>query len=804
MHLLVQGGVKKRSGTRYVGLGLTNSATAIASRLIPFVFSESQAYVLEFSDRKLGFIINGGFVVSGPNRYTINTPYLIADVARLNFVQSADVMYIVHPNYPIYKLARLAETNWTLTEVKLKNGPWLDVNVKDNAATPTGFLQPAVTVVSSTATTDIAPAVNVLDFNAKSYWRLDQYAGRGATLTFTFTTAVVVNGYTITALGSAIKGVIAADIPVTAPRDWRFEAESPTGWITLDRRVAETNWLPGEERSYTFSSERSSTKYRIVFEKDNGTDQGMMVSGVTMSLVGSAGTLTFENTTNVNFGAGFTANDIGRQVRWQGADGHWRVLTITGVADNKQLSGTWEGFWAESINGSPTWRLGAVSKASGYPQSVTLYQSRLVFGGTRSQPRTVYMSAVSDFENFTIQDPLTDDSPIATTLSGRRFDSVNWAEEAEDLLIIGTADGIVSLGGTENNVISPTNIRQRRHTGVGASPGTWPIRIGTVLLFIDNHQLSVHELIYSSQANGYDAPSLAPLSDHLYASRALDIALAHSPLDTAYIRTGNGKMIALTYEQAQKVVGHAEFDFGGMVLSHTVIPEDGEDTLYMLIQRTIDGVDRHYIERLQPVFDGDDTDLDAWFLDSALEYNGAPTTIITGLDHLEGETVQIFAYDFVSGGTFSAPAETGDPVFTRTVLGGAITLPIEVSHCIVGLPLLAYIKMLNHAVETTDGSSFGRLSTVDGVLVTFLKSRAVSVRAAEGLPAEPLILRKGGQNMDEYTPLFSGVVSVPIDSSWTIPDALEFISDTPHPCTILSVTTMVDREPGTARRSTED
>jgi hypothetical protein len=796
-HVLVQGGVSKRSGTLYCGKSLKAPTSVIASRLIPFVFSDTQSYVLEFSDKKLGFIRSGGVVVDGPNRYTIPTPYAEADLEGISYVQSADVVYFVHHKYPIQKLARYGETDWTMTELRLDNGPWLDVNVKDNSCTPTGIGKPAITVAPIAG--DLSSISNILDGNKVTYWRSDNTPSGNLPMLFTLTTPAACAGYTIQALvnRSGTK-LLATDVPTTAARSWYFEGNTPTGWVVLDRRVAEADWQNGEIREYYFTSDRVCSQYRLTITSDNGSQWGTYMAEFTLFLKDRIGTLNFDNTTNVNGGAGFTNADIGRQVRWQGTDGFWRMFTITGVTSPTALSGTWDGFWSFVLDGSQTWALGAFSEASGYPSSVTLYQSRLCFGGTLAKPRTIYMSYSDDFERFDVPDPLTDDAPITVTIAGQRHDEINWLAEVEDLLMIGTSDSIVSVGGTDNNIISPTNIRQRMHTGFGSSPNTRPIRAGAVLLFIGTHNTCVRELMYSAQANGYDANDLSVLADHLYKAGVTDIAFSQSPLDTAYLLSNDGTVISLVYESAQKVVGHSVLDFeGGKVKSLAVIPEDGADTTYVIMERTIDGVVQHYIERLQPFFDFD-TDEDAWFLDSALRYSGVATTTISGLDHLEGETVQV--YTRTTGVTPFSVQPTGDIAITYVVRNGEIILPLPVVECVVGVPMLAYIKLLQYAVNGGDGSSYGRLSTTDAVVVALLNSRAVSVRAAAGFPADPLVLRKGEDPMNVLSPLFTGVANVPIESSWMIPDQLEFISDTPHPCTILSVTSAVDSEPGNARR----
>lgn len=105
------GGASNRPGTKYI-CEVKDSTKAI--RLIPFVFNASQTYVLEFGDLYMRVIKNGA-QLGAP--YEIATPYVEADLPGLRFVQSADVITIVHPNYAPRELARTGDTAWTLTTI---------------------------------------------------------------------------------------------------------------------------------------------------------------------------------------------------------------------------------------------------------------------------------------------------------------------------------------------------------------------------------------------------------------------------------------------------------------------------------------------------------------------------------------------------------------------------------------------------------------------------------------------------------------------------------------------------------------
>ena len=102
-----QGVTANRNGTSFVGAP-RNGASAV--RLFKFVFSNTQARLLVFSDRLIQVVINGAFT-----SVAVSTPYAAVDLFGLNIAQSADVLTIVHANYPPATLSRLSDTNWVYT-----------------------------------------------------------------------------------------------------------------------------------------------------------------------------------------------------------------------------------------------------------------------------------------------------------------------------------------------------------------------------------------------------------------------------------------------------------------------------------------------------------------------------------------------------------------------------------------------------------------------------------------------------------------------------------------------------------------
>jgi hypothetical protein len=122
---LLQGPQTRRPGTAFVAV----AASSTVVRLQPFQFNVFQSYVLEFTANTIRFYTNGGQLLSGGVPYAIGTPYAAGDLAALYFTQSADVLYICHPNYPPATLSRLGATNWVLANLSMQDGPYLPVNI---------------------------------------------------------------------------------------------------------------------------------------------------------------------------------------------------------------------------------------------------------------------------------------------------------------------------------------------------------------------------------------------------------------------------------------------------------------------------------------------------------------------------------------------------------------------------------------------------------------------------------------------------------------------------------------------------
>jgi hypothetical protein len=146
-----QGGLTRRPGTRYIASTKSNQSV----RLVPFEFSITQAYVLEFGPSYVRFYTNDCQLLNGGTPYEVATPYGAGDLWDLSFAQSADTLYIVHPNYAPRKLQRGGPTSWTLNTISFLDGPYLILNSVTGTTLTSSVAGPGAATVTASSTTGI-------------------------------------------------------------------------------------------------------------------------------------------------------------------------------------------------------------------------------------------------------------------------------------------------------------------------------------------------------------------------------------------------------------------------------------------------------------------------------------------------------------------------------------------------------------------------------------------------------------------------------------------------------------------------
>ena len=626
-----QGAATRRVGTQFISEVKDSSKKC---RLIPFEFSTEQTYILEFGNQYIRFYKDKGQILSGGSAYEISSPYLEAELFDIKFAQSADVMYICHPNHPVKKLARTGHTNWTLIDDVISNGPFMDHNIETTTLNP---------------------------------------------------------------------------------------------------------------------SHKS---------------------------VGQTTTVTASSTTGINSNQGFLSTDVGRLVHIQ--DGHFKITSVTSTT---VVVGTVIVDLGISSSTTTDFALGAFSDTTGYPSCVTFFEQRLVFAATLSQPQTIFFSKSGDYENFddNYHGTVADDDAIIYTIASNQVNAIRFMT-ATRTLIIGTAGGefAVTGGATSSGVaITPTNIAINKQSNHGAA-NVDGISVGNATLFLQRAKRKIRELAYNFDVDGYVAPDLTILSEHITESGITQMAYQEEPNSIVWCVRTDGELLGLTYQREQQVVAWHRHIFGGTFSSGNTVCEsvevlptdDSEYQIWVIVKRTINGVTKRYIEYLHNL-DFDETDDTSFnFLDSQLEYDGSPATTISGLDHLEGETVSVLA----DGATHP----------DKTVSSGSITLDRSASKVKVGLSYTSLLQTMRIDAGSQNGTSQSKTKRIYEITARLYESIGVEI-GPDLNNMERIPFRSSANAMDSGINVFTGDKEIEFRGNYET-DGFIFVRQTqPLPLTILSL-----------------
>lgn len=640
-----RGGVSNRAGTRYVDTCLAPTSGP-PPRLIPFQFSIIQTYVLEFGDHYMRVIKDGGYVIdpSTFGVYTASTPWAIGDVRRLKFTQNADVLTITHPSYPPYDVTRTGHAAWTFTAVDFSPVLYAPGGLQGGSSSAGSVCYGYVITAVDSKGNESRPSARYDVVNAVN---MGATAGNVIVAWGAVTGASYYNVYrTIPTYGSSI--------PQGASLGF---LGSTTGVAFNDTNIVPDfskgpplhlePFAPGGLASVTVNAPGSGIPDNASVIVTDSTGSGAEITPIISG--GALSGLIIKNP-----GKGYTNPVVSLSA---GAN-----YGITSTVD--PLTGT-------------------------YPGVVAYFQQRKTYASSMNNPSTFWMSKTGLYRNFDKSDPVQDADAITGTLASNQVNEIRSLLSMPSGLIAVTGGGAWQMsGGAAGQPVTPKTITAtpQAYTGISYLD---PIVINYDILYVQNLGSIVRDLSYNFYANVYTGVDMTILSNHFFFKSTITAwAYADIPWKIIWCVRDDGALLSFTYLKEQDVYGWAlHTSPGGLFQDAVSIPEANESSVYFVVRRTLNGQDVYVLEQMASrSFLGTG---DQWFLDCALDYLGEPTTNLTGLDHLEGQSVLALA-----------TADTSDVLSTQivgpfTVTGGAIDLPFAVQYAIVGLPYIAMGQTLS-------------------------------------------------------------------------------------------------------------
>ncbi len=337
--------------------------------------------------------------------------------------------------------------------------------------------------------------------------------------------------------------------------------------------------------------------------------------------------------------------------------------------------------------------------ADAFPAVASYYQQRLLFARSNDLPEQVWGSQVGAFRNFSISTPLQDDDSVTFVLASLRLNPIAHLIPLSRLMILTDEGEWVVLGDADDGALLPTRINADQVGYAGANADIAPIIIGESLLYVQARGRRVRDIRFKSDT-GLEGRDLTIFSSHLFEQQIVAIDFQQMPFSTVWVVRADGTMVGLTYLREHEILAWHRHDTDGLIEDVEVIPDTsaGEDIVYVVVKRTIEGTDVRYIERFS-TRQITNLNKDAFFVDSGLTYEGPPKiATITGLDHLDGEIVAILADGQV---VFDGDPTAPDAESFR-VSGGTVQLPFPATDVHAGLPIrFAEIETLDLDVQGT-------------------------------------------------------------------------------------------------------
>jgi len=800
------GAAARRPGTTFVAeVADSDNKT----RLIPFEFSTTQTYMLEFSNLKIRFYKNNGIILEGNKTITGVTK------ASPGVVTSSSHGYLTGDEIYISGVVGMTELNGKTFLVVKIDANTFSLTDKDGVA------------------------INTTNFTTYSSGGI---ANRVYEIATPYTTAQLFD----------IKFAQSADV---------MYITHPAHEVEKLSRTSHTSWSLTD----------------VVFT--NGPFQDANITTTTLTpasaSVGSRN-ITASAVTGINGGVGFLSTDVGRQIHFNAGYATITARTSSTVVVADVTTAFTNG------NAITDWYLGAFSDTTGHPSCVTFFEQRLVFAGTTNQPQAIFFSKSGDYENMdsNIGGTIADDDAIVYTIASNQVNAIRFMTSTRTL-IIGTAGGefTVSGGGTDS-AVTPTNILIKKQSNHGAA-NVDAIAVGNATLFLQRAKRKIRELAYNFDVDGYVAPDMTILAEHITEGGLTQIAYQQEPNQIIYGVREDGEMVGLTYQREQQVTAWHRHIFGGrfgiatltvsdyanitngskivltksdgttanfrsttgtagtsefktetnnnttatnlknainthanftatvnsavvtvtetsheatgyltiksfdntrltatsegksVIESVAVIPtDDKEYQTWVIVKRTVNGITRRYVEFLNEL-DFDETDNTSFnFLDSALSYSGSAVTTISNLDHLEGQVVSILA----DGATHP----------DRTVTSGSITLDRSAKNVKIGLNYISLLQTMRLDAGSQNGTSQAKTKRIYDITVRMFETIGIEV-GANLSDMERIPFRNSVDLMDEGIPPFTGDKEVEFRGNYET-DGFIFVRQTqPLPFTILSL-----------------
>jgi hypothetical protein len=542
---------------------------------------------------------------------------------------------------------------------------------------------------------------------------------------------------------------------------------------------------------------------------------------------------------------------------WKVKDGY---VDITGFTSTTVVNGTVQ--TGDNLGTGPAatteWNEGSWSDVAGYPATITYHERRRFYARTTAQPQTQWASKPFVYDDYTTG-PNADDA-LDLTLNTERANDIKWMSSGTTLAT-GTFGGeFITSSGTNGISLTPDNANAVRQTGWG-SLNVQPQKIANFVYYVQRASRKVRELFYFWDLDTYKSVDMTILSEHITESGIINIAYQQNPDTSLYCVRSDGEIAVLIREEDQQVKAWTRLVTDGLYKSVAVVPSflGPYDEVWTIVERTIDGVTRKYVERFaDPVVDDTTRQEEVLYVDSGLTLNvyddttGNSLTLSaltgTGITVTAGSAIfaandvgqRIRAIDTVTGdfvgevlitGFTSSTVVTGDVTFDfdsltysgnewgisvndisgldylegktlnilgdgavqtqQTVASGSVTLERDVFELTIGLPYTATIRTLSVEAGAGTGTAQGKKKRIYQLALRVNRTLGIEVGGTVDNTFK-IKLRDPQTLMGTPEELVTGITpNIRFNGGWVYEAKVVIKQSNPYPMQILGIMPML-------------
>lgn len=617
-------------------------------------FVPSGNFHIQFSSRAIYSLYVRSVAIEASGVMSIPTPWTESDLINVRYDQSGDVIFVACKGVQQRKIERRSNNSWSVVVYAPADGPFKIENVT-SVRLSASAISGDITVTSSSPVFRPSHSGALFRLESTGQAAASLLSGEGQ-----FTDPIRVTGI------DASRNLI---IVKTRSGDGPW-----SGTLTLQRSVSE----PGAWVDVTTYDTTNGT----ITYNDALTNQIIYY--------------------RVGFKAGnWTSGSINVALQFSGGS-RSGVIRITSVMSETLVAASVLSQLG-STSSTDLWSEGAWSGRSGWPTSVALYEGRLWWAGGNG-----FWGSVSDAFSSFDGDTEGDSGLIAGTIGSGPVDTVNWMMPLLRL-ILGTQGAEASLRSSSfDEPLTPTNFGIKYPSTQGSS-SVAALKVDSSAIFVQRGGARVFELNYDPGIYDYASSDMMSLCPEVGLPSIITIGYQRQPDTRIHCVRSDGIVAVQVFDKNEDVKCWVLVETDGIVEEAISIPGNVEDQVYYVVNRN----GNRCLEKWAQEAECRGGQLSK-LADSFISYSGGPITELSGLNHLEGRSVVVWADGFDIG--------------ELTVTGGKISLSSAKSNVTAGLGYKAKFKSTKLAYSAGMGTALTQRKRVERVGLILADTHAQGIQ----------------------------------------------------------------------------